>query len=286
MDWMERFNAAIRYLEENLTGEIEYEKLGQMACCSSYHFQRMFGYLAGMPLSEYIRKRKMSLAAVDLQGNNAKIIDVAAKHGYASPTAFTRAFQSVHGVSPSSVKSEGRPIKSFPPIAIQITVKGVEEMEYRIQTKEAFRTVGRSFPLSREIEQNFLEVPKMWQGAVADGTLAQIISLMNGQPRGVLGISVCNDKEEWRYYIAVCSCAGIDHSLEEYIVPSCTWAIFPGAGTGKSIQELEKRIVTEWLATSGYEFAQGPDIEVYLNPDPQDTAYEVWIPVKKKQAQP
>ena len=143
----------------------------------------------------------MSLAAVDLQGSDAKIIDVAAKYGYTSPTAFNRAFQSVHGVNPSSVKSEGIAIKSFPPITIKITVKGVEEMNYRIETKEAFRIVGKSFPLSREIEQNFSEVPQMWQGAVLDGTIEKIISLMNREPQGVLGVSACSDDEEWRYYI-------------------------------------------------------------------------------------
>ena len=283
MDWMERLNEAIRYIEENLTGEIEYEKIGQIACCSAYHFQRMFAYIAGIPLSEYIRKRRMSLAAVDLQGSDAKIIDVAAKYRYTSPTAFNRAFQSVHGVNPSSVRSEGIAVKSFPPIAIKITVKGVEEMNYRIETKEAFRIVGKSFPLSREIDQNFLEVPQMWQGAVSDGTIEKIISLMDREPQGVLGVSACSDGEEWRYYIAVSSSAAIDNTLEESVIPSCMWAIFPGAGTGKSIQELEKRIVTEWLPTSGYEFTQGPDIEVYFNPDPQKTVYEVWIPVKKRQ---
>ena len=193
----------------------------------------------------------MSLAAVDLQGGQAKIIDVAAKYGYTSPTAFNRAFRSVHGINPSAVKKEGVAIKSF--------------------------------PLSKEITQNFLEVPQMWQGAVLDGTIAKIISLMNEQPQGVLGVSACSDNEEWRYYIAVSSSADIDNSLEEYMIPGCTWAIFPGAGTGKSIQELEKRIVTEWLPTSGFEFTDGPDIEVYFDPNPQNTTYEVWIPVKKKQ---
>lgn len=282
MDWIERLNEAIRYIEENLTGKIEYEKLGQIACCSAYHFQRMFTYMAGMPLSEYIRKRKMSLAAVDLQEDGAKVIDIAAKYGYASPTAFNRAFQSVHGINPSSVKNEGTAIKSFPPIAFKITVKGVEEMNYRIETKGAFRIVGKSYPLSREIEQNFLEVPQMWDGAVEDGTIKKIISLMDAQPQGVLGVSACSDDAQWRYYIAVSSSADIDDSLEEYIIPESMWAIFPGAGTGKSIQELEKRIVTEWLPTSGFEFTEGPDIEVYFNPDPQKTTYEVWIPVKKK----
>lgn len=283
MDWIDRLNEAVRYIEDNLTGEIEYEKLGQIACCSAYHFQRMFNYIAGVPLSEYIRRRKMSLAAVDIQGGEAKIIDVAAKYGYASPTAFNRAFQSVHGVSPSAVRGEGVAIKSFPPITVKITVKGVEEMNYRIETRKAFRIVGKSFPLSREIERNFAEVPQMWQGAVEDGTIEKIVSLMNGEPRGVLGVSVCTDGEEWRYYIAVSSAAEIDDALEEYVVPGCTWAVFPGSGTGKSIQELEGRIVTEWLPTSGYEFTNGPDIEVYFEPNPENTAYEVWIPVRKRQ---
>ena len=208
---------------------------------------------------------------------------MAAKYGYASPTAFNRAFQSVHGVSPSAVRGEGVPIKSFPPITIKVTVKGVGEMNYRIETRKAFRIVGKSFPLSREIERNFAEVPQMWQGAVEDGTIEKIVSLMNGEPRGVLGVSVCTDGEEWRYYIAVSSAAEIDDALEEYVVPGCTWAVFPGSGTGKSIQELEGRIVTEWLPTSGYEFTNGPDIEVYFEPNPENTAYEVWIPVRKRQ---
>ena len=142
MEWIERLNSAVNYIEKNLTDKIDYEKLGQIACCSAYHFQRMFSYMAGMPLSEYIRKRKMSLAAVDLQGGHVKIIDVAQKYGYHSPTAFNRAFQSIHGIAPSAVKNEGVPVKSFPPITFKITVKGVEEMNYRIETKSAFLVVG------------------------------------------------------------------------------------------------------------------------------------------------
>lgn len=281
MEWIERLNKSINYIEEHITEEISYDELAQIACCSTYHFQRMFTYIAGVSLSEYIRRRKMSLAAVDLQGSSEKIIDISLKYGYSSPTAFNRAFQSIHGVAPSALKNEGVSIKSFPPITFKFTVKGVEELNYRIETKPAFRIVGKSYPLNKEIEQNFLEVPQMWQNAVMDGTIKKIIALMNSQPQGVLGVSACNDNEKWKYYIAVSSTADIDTSLEEYIVPGCMWANFPGGGTGKSIQELEKRIVTEWLPTSGYEFTEGPDIEVYFNPDPNNTQYEVWIPIKK-----
>ena len=156
-------------------------------------------------------------------------------------------------------------------------------MNYRIETRDAFRVVGRSRPMSREIEQNFVEVPLRWQEAVEDGTLERIIPLMDGQPRGMLGVCACGDGEEWRYYIAAATSAEAGDGLEEYVVPAFTWAVFPGSGTGKSIQELEKRVVTEWLPTSGYEFCDGPDVEVYFDPDPQDTAFEVWIPVRKRQ---
>lgn len=280
MEWIERLNEAIYFIEEHLTEQIDYEQLGKIACCSAYHFQRMFTYMAGIPLSEYIRKRRMSLAAADLQ-KGAKIIETAGKYGYSSPTAFNRAFQSIHGIAPSAVKSEGVIIKSFPPITFKLTVKGVEEMNYRIETKEAFRIIGICSPLQREIENNFTTVPKMWQDAVVNGTIQKLAGIMDSLPKGLLGVSVCRDDEEWKYFIAVSSTKASDE-FEEYMIPKATWAIFSGKGTNQSIQELEQRIITEWLPTSGYEYANAPDIEVYLNPDPQDAEYEVWIPITKK----
>lgn len=281
MEWIERLNSVINYIEEHITNELDYEKLAKIACCSTYHFQRMFAYMAGISLSEYIRRRRMSLAAVDLQSGNEKIIDVGLKYGYSSPTAFNRAFHNIHGVAPSTAKKGGMSMKSYPPISFKITVKGVEEMNYRIEEKPAFRVVGISQPLHRDIEKNFTIIPHMWQKAAEDGTIERLSSMMNAQPMGLLGVSACNDEEEWKYFIAVSSSAHIDDSMEEYIVPTSTWAIFAGTGTNQSIQALEQRIVTEWLPTSGYEYTDAPDIEVYLSPDPDNAQYEVWIPVQK-----
>lgn len=281
MDWIENFNKAINYMEEHIREEVDYEKAAQIACCSVFHFQRMFTYMAGLPLSEYIRRRRMSLAAVDLQGSNDKIIEIALKYGYSSPTAFNRAFQGVHGIAPSAARKEGMILKSYPPISFKITIKGVEEMNYRVEEKEAFRIVGVSQPLFKEIEKNFEIVPAMWGKAAADGTIEKLASMMNSSPKGLLGVSACGNAEEWKYFIAVAS-TDQAKDLEEYEIPASVWAVFPGSGTNLSIQELEKRIVTEWLPTSGYEYGNAPDIEVYLNPDPNNAQYEVWIPVVKK----
>ncbi len=282
MEWIERLNSAINYIEEHLADDIDYEQVAKVACCSTYHFQRMFAYMADVPLSEYIRRRRMTMAAVDLQSCQEKISDVALKYGYDSPTAFNRAFQSVHGVAPSLVKAGGVSLKSFSPISFKITIKGAVEMDYRIEKKDAFRIVGIAEPLQNEIDKNFEIVPQMWQKASMNGMIQKLISMMNSEPMGLLGVSACNDMDSWRYFIAVASTQSIENTLEEYTVPPSTWAVFSGEGNAQSVQELEKRIVTEWLPTSGYEYANAPDIEVYLSADPVNTKYEVWIPVVKK----
>jgi len=282
MEWIIRLNSVINYIEEHLTDEIDLEEISKIALCSSYHFQRMFTYMAEVPLSEYIRRRKMSRAAVELQDETNKVMDVSLKYGYQSPTAFNRAFQRIHGISPSEVRNNGCRIKAYPPISFQISIKGDYAMEYCIEKKKAFRIVGISTSLKKEIEENFKEVPAMWRQAVTDGTIEKLTAVMDSDVKGVLGVSSCNDEAEWKYYIAVASNQPLQEGIEEFTVPEATWAIFKGRGTSVSIQELEKRIVTEWLPMSGYEYGDAPDIEVYINANPEDMLYEVWIPVVTK----
>lgn len=276
MEWIDRLNRAMDYVESHLE-EPDWQEAAGIACCSPYHFQRMFALLAGVSLSEYVRRRRMSRAAADLQSGE-RILDVALKYGYSSPTAFNRAFQAVHGLPPSQAKKPGVRLKSYPPLRFAITVQGVEEMEYRIETKDAFRIVGVSAPLGPDMEENFRNVPQLWGQAAADGTIPRLAALMDGQPKGLLG--VCGGKDNSRYFIAAASSAPAADGLEEYTVPALTWAMFPGDGDGaQAIQRLQRRVVTEWLPTSGYEYAEGPDVEVYLNPE--CTKFEVWIPVVK-----
>ena len=280
MDWITGLNKTMDYIEAHLSGEIDYEQLARLACCSSYHYQRMFAYMAGVSLGEYIRRRRMSVAAADLQGGE-KVLEVALKYGYQSPTAFNRAFQSVHGLPPSALRETGASVKAFPPLHFTITIKGVEQMEYRIEKRGPFRVVGVSTAIDKDMEKNFDKIPLFWGQAAADGVIEKLAGMMDAQPMGILGVCACTGEEEWRYWIAAASTRQ-DAALEEFTVPAAVWAAFPGSGTNQSIQELERRVLTEWLPSSGYEYGNAPDIEVYLNADPQDSKYEVWIPVVKK----
>lgn len=281
MEWINYLNQAMNYLEKHLTEKIDYEELADIANCPSYHFQRMFYYMTDITLSEYIRRRRMSLAAVELKEEHAKIIDVALKYGYSSPTAFNRAFQSVHGMAPSEIKKGNRPIKSYPKLCFSLSVHGMEELNFRIEKKKEFRIIGKSCPLSRKLEENFAKIPHEWDKAAANGTLAELLSFSNQPPLGLLGVSAHN-AEEWKYFIAVSS-DRVSDSYEEYQIPAAAWAIFSGRGTNRSLQELERRVITEWLPGSGYAYAEIPDIEVYIKADPSDAVYEYWLPVVRRQ---
>ena len=277
MEWMQRLNQSIEYMEEHITEELDYDKVAQMANCPSYYFQQMFLYMTNMTLREYIRRRRLSLAAVELQKDSGKVIDIAIKYRYESPTAFTRAFKSFHGVVPSALKTENRPMQAFPPIQFHVSMDGGVPLKFRVEEKAAFRVLGVSCPLNKELARNFEVIPTVWDTALADGTLTKLSALQESRPQGLLGISV-HHTENWKYLIVVRSDRKED-SFEEYHIPACKWAIFEGQGTNRSLQELEKRVIAEWLPTSGYTYANSPDIEVYIKADPQEAVYEYWIPI-------
>ena len=284
VEWIARLNEAVAYIEDNLTNEISYEKVAQIACCSTFHFQRMFSYIADVPLSEYIRRRRITLAAFDLQSSNEKIIDIALKYGYDSPTSFNRAFQNVHGVSPTEARKIGVSLKAFPRISFKITIKGDAEMNYKIVTKDAFKIVGVKKHYNMSIEESFAKVPLFWQKTVESGIVPAILALLGKEPYGLLGVSTCMNGKDFDYYIAVATDKDTPEGMVDYTIPECTWAVFECVGAmPTAIQELQKRIVTEWLPTSGYEYANAPDVEVYFEGDQQAANYrcEVWLPIIK-----
>ncbi|MCG8502480.1 MAG: GyrI-like domain-containing protein, partial [Firmicutes bacterium] len=187
------------------------------------------------------------------------------------------------GVSPSIARTEGISLKAFPRISFTVSIKGDVEMNYKIEKKGAFKIVGVKEHM--DIEESFDKIPLFWQKNLQAGTISRLSELRVQPPFGVLGISTCEDSKGFDYYIGVATDKPAPEGTVEYEVPACTWAIFECVGpVPLAIQELEKRIITEWLPTSGYDYANAPDIEVLTKGDPQSSTYrsEVWFPIKEK----
>ncbi len=280
MDTLENMKLAIDYIESNLDGEIEYARIAQIAFCSQYHFQRMFGFLTGVPLSEYIRRRRLTLAAFDLQNGAEKIIDIALKYGYNSPDSFSRAFVAMHGIIPSKAREKGISLKAYPRITFSLSLKGVVEMNYRIEQKASFNIVGikRRFSHVEGLGEN---IGKMWR-EIPSKTIGQIAGLGDGLVAVYSGMYEDNTTD---YYIASITEQDCPESMSKLAIPTLTWAIFEITGPmPTAMAEIWGRIFSEWFPTSGYEHAEAPEVEWYSNGDMSSPDYksEIWIPVVKK----
>lgn len=264
MEWLKRFSKAIDYIEENLTNEISYEAAAEIACCSKNYFQRMFTYVTGLTLSEYIRQRRMTLAAFDLQGSSLKIQDIGATYGYVSPASFHRAFQSVHGVSPSAARSSGVELKSYPRLHFSISVSGTEGLKYRVVEKEAMRFVGATVTLPNEIAQYEEHYGKFWKACDKNGKLREIIALSNDSESIICGLIHENAPQKPIYYLAIQTDKRKPEHLEEIVIPASKWAVFTYYGKQLlTYEEANKRFFTEWLPFTDYEVAQLAEMKVY-----------------------
>jgi AraC family transcriptional regulator len=142
MDFLRRMNEVIDYLEEHITENFDLNDVSKIVCCNVYQFGRIFSYVVGISLAEYLRNRRLSIAALELQTGKVKVIDVALKYGYNSPESFARAFRDMHGVSPREACTLGVRLRMYPRITFHISLKGDVDMEYRIEQKGIIKGVG------------------------------------------------------------------------------------------------------------------------------------------------
>lgn len=296
MSFVSDFESAIEYIEENLTCDIDFNIVAKKAKCSSYHFQRMFSSLVGIPLSEYIRRRRLTLAAFELQNSDTKITDIALKYGYETHSSFTRAFQLMHGVTPSKVRTDGVPLMAYPPISFQFILKGVEAMQYQIVETQPFKLFGMdAVQIDSWDPEKFVEhADRVIENGSHDATNIAAGFLGNAQEmiaKGEWDVSKIHllhaihfwDEAGNKYFMYGWEVpeTGVSEQFTILDVPLITWVIvtIPLDGDRSVIVKCYNDLYVNWFPTSGYEQAPGrPVIEKYDN-----KKAELWVPIIKKQ---
>ncbi|AVP46270.1 AraC family transcriptional regulator [Bacillus cereus] len=290
MDSLKNMNAAMQYIENNLTHEIDFKEVAKIAYCSEYHFKRMFSFLAGISLSEYIRCRRLTLAAFELKNSNVKVIDIAIKYGYNSPDSFARAFQNLHGITPSEARNSSRSLKAYSPMTFQLSIQGGNEMNYRIEEKEPFRIIGITKRVPIVFNGVNEEIASMWKSLNPE-SIQTLKSLSNIEPTGIISASTnfsegrMEEKGELDHYIGVATTKDCPEQFKQLEVAASTWAIFEAVGPfPDALQNVWGRIYSEWFPSSNYELAEGPEILWNEQKDISSPNFksEIWIPVLKK----
>lgn len=290
METITLLNNTIEYIERNLDSELNIDDISKVACSSRYHFQRVFYALTGFTVTQYIKNRRLTLAAEELVTTEKRVLDIALKYGYESPEAFTKAFKRLHGISPSALKKLNGKIKAFPKISFEISIKGECEIIYRIVEKEGFKVFGAEFVTTVVNDAAYEEIPKFINKIFENGTHDRINELLEN-PKGTLlnGFHYGFKEDGTRRYIMGAELLEVDISDEFTIleVPKLTWAVFEGNGDMPNnliIQDIWRRIYSEWFPSSGFEQVEGPCIEENFWNDEKQSEYrcEVWIPVKRK----
>lgn len=302
MNIMERLNDVVEYIELHLTQEIALAELAKLTGLSTYHFQRMFSCIADLSVVDYIRRRRLTMAALELQETSAKVIDIALKYGYESPVSFARAFKQMHHITPSEARGKNVAFCAYPRISFQITVTGVCAMDYRIVKTEAIQVFGVEGLISTIGEKGYYgNVGEMWRDNHQNGAYEKLFQdIGNERPQsysqmfarddmcrihGLMNFKKLNDTTYGYMQCGFVTPAGKTKGYSMFEVPPTTWAVFPFAleqwDIGKAVQAFNKRFYSEWLPVSGYEKADAPEFEMYGG-SPENGYLEFWMPVLKK----
>ncbi|WP_395372608.1 GyrI-like domain-containing protein [Streptomyces tubercidicus] len=283
---LERLNQAMEHIERHLDQAIEVGELARIAATSEYHLRRMFSALAGIPLSEYVRRRRLTLAGAEVLAGRATLLEIAVRYGYGSGEAFARAFRAMHGIGPGEARRTGAALNSQSRMTFRLTIEGSSNMRYRVVDKPAFTVVGLK-----------TRVPLVHTGpnqAIMDfvrgidpQTLERLEELSDQEPQGI--VAVCDDLDPSRaegteldYYHGVITSAAAPEGATALAVPAGTWAVFTASGpVPQAIQELWRDVFTEWFPSNPYRGRPGPEIlRTRLSPDKTEADAELWLPVE------
>ncbi|MFJ8859503.1 GyrI-like domain-containing protein [Streptomyces sp. NPDC102451] len=287
---LDRLNQAMEHIESHLDQPVDVAGLARVAVTSEYHFRRMFSALAGLPLSEYIRRRRLTVAGAEVLAGDRTLLDIATRYGYGSGEAFARAFRAMHGVGPGEARRTGAVLHSQQRMSFRLIIEGSSSMRYRIVDKDAFRVVGRKARVPLIHEGMNPAIADFIRG-IAPDTLRRVAALADQEPKGIVGVSDQLDPSraegtELDYYHGVVTGAEVPEDLDALAVPAGLWAVFAHSGQfPQALQYLWRDVFTQWFPSNPYAGRPGPEIlSVRLSEDGAQADAELWIPVERTTA--
>ena len=291
MDWICGIQRAIDYVEAHLTDDIDYEAAAREAASSVFHFQRMFSMLVGYTLGDYIRMRRLSLAADELHRTNGKIIDIALRYGYDTPESFSRAFARFHGITPTEARRGGK-IKSFSRLSVKLILDGGNLMDYRIEKRDALKVVCKKKQVNKpQGDTATADISAFWNACSTDGTMEKLCKYANfDNLHGILGICFSGEMADSGFPYGIGAewngTPVTDAGFDLVEIPAYTYAVFQCRGKmPDAFRDTYKKICTEFFPQSNtYEYGSGIELEVYPSADVQNPNYtcEIWIAVNEK----
>ena len=282
-------------MEEHILEDINYADVAASIHMSSYNFHRTFSFIAGMTANEYIRNRRLTLAAQELQTTNLSVIDAAYKYGYESPESFSKAFSRFHGSTPKQAKKPGAKLHLFNPLVIKITMEGGSIMDYRMEHREPQKFLAMVRAFSNEIinDDNDHSIPDFWSECYGKNLVEPMKQLRKEGKRDVYGL--CSPAKEnethFDYGIGVIidedtNSTGIkkllDNGYSLWETTAADYAVFQCLGTdGDCISEMWSKFYKEFSPQTGYVQTDDTDYEIYFEKGKEGLFCELWIPVKK-----
>lgn len=283
---LERLNRAMEHIEGHLDQDLDVAELARIAATSEHHLRRMFSALAGMPLSEYVRRRRLTLAGAEVLAGRDTLLEIAVRYGYGSGEAFARAFRAMNGIGPGEARRTGAALTSQSRMAFRLTIEGSSSMRYRVVDKAEFTVVGfrTRVPLVHAgPNQAIIDFVRR----IDPRTLERLEKLSDQEPHGI--VAVCDDMDPSRaegtgldYHHGVITAAAAPEGTSTLAVPAGAWAVFTTSGPApQAIQELWRDVFTEWFPSNPYRTRTGPEIlRTRLSPDGTGADAELWLPVE------
>ena len=276
MEWVDRMNAVIDYVESHLCDEISSDEVSRIIACPYTVFQRSFVQITGVTLSEYIRRRRLTSAAYEIQNTDKRILDIALEYGYESADAFGVAFKRLHGIAPNMVRKTDTQLKFFSRLHFTLIIKGVDEMDYKMMEKDSFHVVGvrRTTPTGGGT----------WAIVKSDGSIEKMRGIAG---EGFISMGLCfgfGDDGSNDYMCGFEYGGGEILGFDQYTVPKSTWLVFEAKGAISEgvLGNTWNRIYGEFLPQSEFRQRDLPTIERYIKWDEKtdQCKVEIMMPIE------